>query len=284
MLDYPPLILFCYNRPDHLANTISSLLRCENSEKYDIHIFSDGPKYQENEDEILQVRSLIKKICGFNSIKIYESQSNLGLANSVILGVSKILLENQSVIVIEDDLEFDENFLNFMRDALNRYETNNAIFSVSGFSPIDVSEICFPNESYLSPRIHSWGWGIWADQWNKIDWELSNLNSFFRDNLKVKHFVSGGPDLVPMVIRHLYNEIDSWAIRMAIAASDLNRYCVYPAWTLVNNHGLDGSGTNCGIQDDTNLRNDFKNIKITKFVESPIINSEILKRFRNAYS
>ena len=71
---------------------------------------------------------------------------------------------------------------------------------------------------------------------------------------------------------------------MAIAASDLNRYCVYPAWTLVNNHGLDGSGTNCGIQDSINLRNDFKNIKITKFVESSIINSEILKRFRNAYS
>ena len=284
MKNKPPLALFCYNRPEHLARTISSLLSCEYSDSYNLHIFSDGPKDTHDRLKVDQVRKIIWETVGFKSVKVYESERNRGLANSVIDGVSTVLRENHSAIVLEDDLVFDKFFLKFMTDALIQHEEDPSIFSVSGFSPIDVSDIAFPNETYLSPRIHSWGWGIWAPEWGKIDWELTKLNDFFRDRSKVEHFVSGGPDLVPMVIRYLNREIDSWAIRMALAASNLNAYSVYPTRSLVDNHGLDGSGTNCGAQDNFLPDTHFKNVEVKRFVKGNNLNPEILKRFWNAYS
>jgi hypothetical protein len=284
MQDKPPLILFCYNRPQHLASTISSLLSCQSSELYNLHIFSDGPKDNHDRENVELVRRIIKDTRGFKSVEIYESERNRGLADSVINGVNTVLRDNHSAIVLEDDLVFDRYFLKFMTDALFEYEKDASIFSVSGFSPIDVSDIAFPCESYLSPRIHSWGWGIWASEWKVIDWELTKLNDFFRDNSKVEHLVSGGPDLVPMIIRYLNHEIDSWAIRMALAASNLNAFTVYPARSLVDNHGLDGSGTNCGVQDDSLTEANFKNVEIKGFVKGNNLNSEILKRFWNAYN
>jgi hypothetical protein len=230
------------------------------------------------------VREIIREARGFKSVEVYESESNRGLANSVIHGVSTLLRENNSAIVVEDDLVFDRYFLKFMTDALIEYEKDSSIFSISGFSPIDVSDLAYSYESYLSPRIHSWGWGIWAPEWEKIDWELTKLNGFFRDKSKVEHLVSGGPDLVPMVIRYLNREIDSWAIRMALAASELNAYSIYPTRSLVDNHGLDGSGTNCGVQDNSVSDTYFKNVEVKRFVKGKNLNSEILKRFWNAYS
>lgn len=280
----PPLVLFCYNRPQHLANTISSLQSCEDSNSFDLHIFSDGPKDNHDRKKVELVREIIRETKGFKSVEVYESESNKGLANSVIHGVSTVLRKSHSVIVVEDDLVFDRFFLKFMTNALIEFEKDTSIFSISGFSPIDVSDIAFPYEIYLSPRIHSWGWGIWASEWEKIDWGLTKLNDFFRDKSKVEHFVSGGPDLVPMVIRYLNREIDSWAIRMALAASECNAYSIYPARSLVDNHGLDGSGTNCGAQGNTQGDTYFKNIEVKRFAKGNDLNSEILKRFWYAYS
>jgi GT2 family glycosyltransferase len=283
MEDKPPIALFCYNRPKHLVSTISSLQSCEDSDSYNLHIFSDGPKDIHDRKNVEQVREIIRQIVGFKSVKVYESERNRGLADSVIDGVSTVLRDSHSVIVVEDDLVFDRFFLKFMTDALIEHEEDPSIFSVSGFSPIDASDIAFPYETYLSPRIHSWGWGIWAPEWGKIDWELIKLNDFFRDKSKVEHFVSGGPDLVPMVIRYLNREIDSWAIRMALAASNLNAYCAYPTRSLVDNHGLDGSGTNCGAQDNFSADTNFKNVEVKRFVKGNNLNPDILKRFWNAY-
>jgi GT2 family glycosyltransferase len=284
MEDKPPIALFCYNRPKHLVSTISSLQSCEDSDSYNLHIFSDGPKDIHDRKNVEQVREIIRQIVGFKSVKVYESERNRGLADSVIDGVSTVLRDSHSVIVVEDDLVFDRFFLKFMTDALIEHEEDPSIFSVSGFSPIDASDIAFPYETYLSPRIHSWGWGIWAPQWEKIDWDLTKLNDFFRDKSKVEHFVSGGPDLVPMVIRYLNREIDSWAIRMALAASNLNAYCVYPTRSLVDNHGLDGSGTNCGAQDNSPADTHFNNVEVKRFVKGNNLNPDILNRFWNAYS
>jgi hypothetical protein len=47
---------------------------------------------------------------------------------------------------------------------------------------------------------------------------------------------------------------------------------------------LDGSGTNCGAQDNFPADTNFKNVEVKRFVKENNINPEVLKRFWNAYS
>ena len=104
-----PIILFVYNRPWHTEQTINALKRNELSSISELYIFADGPKTDATEEQrfkIGKVRNYIHNIDGFKSIKIIESPTNNGLANSVIYGVSKVLQEYDRIIVLEDDLVY----------------------------------------------------------------------------------------------------------------------------------------------------------------------------------
>lgn len=68
---------------------------------------------------------------------VFEQSENLGLANSIIQGVTKIINQTGRVIVLEDDVEVSPYFLQYMNDALIVYENNlkvNGIGSWNFFS------------------------------------------------------------------------------------------------------------------------------------------------------
>jgi hypothetical protein len=69
----------------------------------DLIVFSDGPKDLAAEAAVREVRQLIENITGFNSVRIVERPANLGLADSIISGVTEVCGEFGRVIVLEDD-------------------------------------------------------------------------------------------------------------------------------------------------------------------------------------
>ncbi|HQM86111.1 MAG TPA: glycosyltransferase, partial [bacterium] len=89
-MNLSPIILFVYNRPWHTEQTLEALKKNELADKSELFIFSDGSKV-ENDENVKKVREYIKSIEGFKSITIIERDKNLGLANSVIAGVTEIV-------------------------------------------------------------------------------------------------------------------------------------------------------------------------------------------------
>ena len=73
------------------------------------------------------------KIQGFKSIKVYEQERNNGLANSVINGVNKVLLNYDRIIVLEDDIHTSKFFLKFMNESLQVYDNERYVMSISGY-------------------------------------------------------------------------------------------------------------------------------------------------------
>ena len=134
MFNYSPIILFVYKRLETLSKTVESLQANKLASESDLYIFSDAEKYQSDKVKVQEVRNYIKKITGFRKVIIFESKVNKGLANSIIEGVTKVLIKHDSVIVIEDDLVSSPNFLRFMNDTLSFYKTEQKIFSITGFS------------------------------------------------------------------------------------------------------------------------------------------------------
>ena len=89
MSDLAPTILFVYNRPEHTRRTLTALTANPLAIDSDLIIYADGPKRVEHEAPVRDVRELVRSASGFKSIKIVERDTNVGLANSIISGVSR---------------------------------------------------------------------------------------------------------------------------------------------------------------------------------------------------
>ena len=86
-----PIALFVYNRLNHTRRTVDSLKRNILAKDSDLIIFSDAGKYDNQEEQVDEVRRYIYQIVGFKSITIFEREVNYGLAKSIIDGVTETL-------------------------------------------------------------------------------------------------------------------------------------------------------------------------------------------------
>ena len=84
-----PIALFTYNRPAHTERTVRALQDCLLSRQSELHVFSDGPRNPEAEPAVRKVRRFLETVDGFSSVSIHERKKNLGLAASVIDGVTR---------------------------------------------------------------------------------------------------------------------------------------------------------------------------------------------------
>ncbi len=272
-----PIIIFTYRRV--IDKTINSLLLNESSSRSELFIFSDGNKNEEDLEDILKVRKHLQEIKGFKSVKIFESKDNKGLANSIINGVNKIIDKYEKVIVLEDDLIVSSDFLNYMNSALDFYEKDNKIWSISGYSPKIPSLKTYKEDLYLSPRASSWGWATWKNRWETVDWEVKDFEKLKDDKNMIKKFELGGNDLYKMLELQILGKIDSWAIRWVFSQFTQNKYTVYPVKSKITNDGFnDRKGThNSGNSSKWDV--EVCNIKIN-FIELEV-NHNIIKSWKN---
>ena len=279
-----PVLLFVYARPNHTKKMIESLSKNKLAKESEVWIFSDNAKKDSAKENVRQVREYIHSIENkgyFKKVHIIEAQKNKGLANSVIDGVTEIINELGKAIILEDDLVVTNNFLDYMNEALDFYEKDERIWSISGYNfSMDIPEK-YKHDIFLSYRGCSWGWATWKEQWNTVDWNVEDYNKFKNSYKKRKHFNKGGNDLSLMLDRQMRKEIDSWAIRWCYSQSKQNKYTIYPVNSLVCNIGLDGSGTHSGnIRDYDVTINDTNTYKLENVEE----NKEILEIFKRKYN
>jgi GNT-I family len=242
-----PVAIFAYNRPIHLKKLIESLNRNNLFSKSKVYVFVDGPKSEIDKNLILEIKIVLSEHLSNREIEIKFRNKNIGLANSVISGVSEILKKHSSVIVIEDDLEVSTNFLQYMNRALQSFFQRKDIFSISAYNFNFNYKNILANDFYLSYRSSSWGWATWADRWGKVDWEFKNFNRVKYSKSARCLFERGGEDLYQMMLDQQSGKIDSWSIRFDFAMFENNATCLYPKVSLVKNNGFDGSGTHKAI-------------------------------------
>lgn len=130
---YAPIILFVYNRLDHLKLTVNSLKKNKEIKKSNLVIFSDGPKSKLDFDSVTKVRKYISNIKGFQNIKIICRKKNFGLANNIFKGINQVLKKYDKAIIVEDDIKVSPVFLKYMNFYLKKYERNSKVASIHGY-------------------------------------------------------------------------------------------------------------------------------------------------------
>jgi len=278
MMKLAPIVLFVYNRVQHARKTLNAVQKNYLASESDLFIFSDGPRGDGDQKAVNNIRNLIKEINGFNSVTIIERNNNLGLARSIISGVSEIIEKYGRAIVIEDDIVTSPGFLTFINDALNKYEDKKHIFSITGINFIKIPE-SYKQNTYLFYRCSSWGWATWEDRWSCVDWTVSDYRDFEADKEAQKKFNRGGRDLSLMLRDQMTGEIDSWAIRWAYSHYKNDAYCLYPAVSLVSNIGFDNSGENCIFSFSKYKTNTEKSCSVD-LPEKIHLDASIVRRFQ----
>lgn len=278
-----PIVVFAYNRPEHLKRTMESLVSNALAFESDVYVYVDGRKDEDKStsvDKTISVALSYKKRNSFKSYSVFYAKKNKGLATSIIDGVSEIIKRYGKIIVLEDDLITSKDFLTFMNEALEWYKNNSDIWSVSGFSQNISSLSNIKDDVYFLRRATSWGWATWEDRWNQCDWNVTDYRSFRLNISKRQSFNYSGNDLSSMLDRQMRGLIDSWAIRWCYSQYKYGKLTVFPKYSKIKNVGADGSGTNAGDSSDINHSCYHFGEHIWTF-RDPVENKEIAKEFKS---
>jgi len=271
MMKLAPIAFFAYKRPEHTRKSLESLARNHGAEASELFIFCDGIKKSEDRAAIQQVREVIRSQQWCGRVHIIEREQNMGLAKSVIQGVTDLCNQYGKVIVLEDDLVLSPFFLEYMNQALDTYVADSQVVQISGHMfPVE-----FPpsqTDCVFLPFNTSWGWATWQRSWQHFDPDMRGYAELKSNSRKQHKFnLNGSYNYFSMLELQINGKIDSWAIRWYLSTFMLDGLTLFPKKSLVTNIGFDGSGTHCS--DSLSLDGEVTQNRILSMPKSTEVNS-----------
>lgn len=269
MANRAPIALFVYNRPEHTRRTIEALARNEGALDSDLYVFSDGPRNGPAMDGVMKVRDLVRRATGFRTVEVIERGRNLGLAGSIIDGVSLLCSQFGKVVVVEDDLVTSRWFLKYLNDGLERFRDDERVASVHAYLPPLGRP---PQGNFFLYGADCWGWATWQRAWKDFIPDGELLLARLKSHAQRRFFDYIGPlPHTSMLKGYQAGKNDSWAIRWHASMFLEGRLTLHPKRTLVTNIGLDGSGTHCSDNDDMNSKIQEEPLAVDRV---PLVHSE----------
>jgi FkbM family methyltransferase len=244
-----PIILFAYNRPLHLSQTLEALQKNVLASESVLYIYCDGAKSGATESQLRAIedtRRVAKQASGFKSVSIVERPHNLGLAQNIITGVTEIINQYGRIIVLEDDIVTSPGFLQYMNDALDLYADEDRVMHVSGYwFPVKGSERL--PATFFYNTASCWGWGTWVNSWEKLETNTRVLYKkilkqdpmFYRFNIENSYGFSR------QLLANLQGTLNTWAVKWYGTIFLENGFSLHPNHSCTNNIGHDGTGINC---------------------------------------
>lgn len=254
MQKFAPIALFVYNRPEHTRRTLKFLQQNQLAAESKLFIFSDGPKNAAAAPMVDQVRALIREVDGFKSVEIIERTENLGLARSVIAGVTQLVEEYGRIIVFEDDLITSPYTLRYFNEALDRFEQEEKIMHIGAYMyPLPLEESEQLPETFFFRVATSWGWATWSRAWKHFNPDVNDLIRQFSPEMRHQFAIEGTMNFWKQMRELKWGRNNSWAIRWYATIFLQGGLTLNPAHSLVSNIGHDGSGVHSGINEIYNV-------------------------------
>lgn len=246
-----PIAVFLYNRPAHARLALESLSHCRRLAECSVKIYCDGPKRAEDVEQVTLAREVAHHWASRRGAEVIERETNLGLARSIVNGVSELCQSHGRVIVVEDDFSLSPSFLDYMLLALDRYADKPNVYQISGYMfPIRHAE---NGDAFFLPLTTTWGWATWARAWRIFDWNAAGAHDSLLDPEMRRRFnLNNAYPYAEMLEEKLKGENDSWGILFWWAVFKAGGLVLHPRKSLVWNGGFDESGTHCGDQSWSN--------------------------------
>jgi hypothetical protein len=225
-------LLLTFRREEGLTQSLTSLFEAGVRKVY---LAVDGPKNESDSATQDRIAHTVKNFCDDRGIQlhIWRRFENLGLSLSVLTALDWVFNKEEKVIVLEDDLEFDVDFVKFIANSLQIYEDDNDVWLISG-NRFESHIVTGPKVSWATyPMI--WGWASWSSRWPRMrDAILSEeISKPSRISLRSYFYWKTGLRRVNLGI------LNSWAVPLAAIIHLNGGFCLLPPVNLVSNTGVD---------------------------------------------
>lgn len=245
MKEYAPVVIYTYNRLDHLKKTIAALRANHLAADTNLFVVSDGPKDESAEKAVNILREYLDSVEGFKAVHRIYRKENVGLFQSILLAEQLILSDFDRLITMEDDIVTSKNFLDFMNAGLDYYEHSDSVLTIGGYChPIKIPD-SYEFDSWNCPWHIPWGYGIWRHKYENIDITVNPLQKIMQLKSKYSFFKKHGDlflDVLDSDYRGLIVAPDARITGQMLLAG---LHTVMPSKSKVRNIGCDGSGAHC---------------------------------------
>ena len=257
-----PIVIFSYNRPEHLRRTLDALSKNLYAADSDLFVFCDGAKDDATEEQrqaIARNIEVAKTINGFRSLSVIERQSNFGLADNIINAVTEIVNRYGKVITLEDDVITSIGFLHYMNSALTLYENEDKVMHISGYMYPHKKRL--PETFFYEVPYPGGGWATWKRAWDHFSNDIDELYAYWCPRWKEFNRF-GGDYLQKQLEKNKQGTMYTWFIKWHAVLLRMGGLTLYPQTSLTNNIGFDSSGSNCGTMTQFDIEHPAEHISV----------------------
>lgn len=255
------IILPTLCRHKHLEKCLDSLMKNPWAKYVDLYIGLDYPLKESHWPGYREILKLMERDYSmFKSFHVLKRNTNYGCTKNIDSLLQEVMREHDQFIYMEDDLEFSENFLEYMLKALDYFRDDPDVISVSGYSyPVKI-ETENDNSIFTQNATFSmWGAGFWKNKFEVIGKEITEDLRLIRDfsyNIRNYNFSRyrradyincvAGVDPDDRDIRKLCPMFTCVTdIAMGVYMQVNGKYQAMPVISKVRNNGFDGTGVYC---------------------------------------
>lgn len=185
------------------------------------------------ESQILQISSEFHK----SQLKIWIRDNNLGSALSVLSAIEWAFQFEESLAILEDDLEISQELFDYFANQLQYLKMDPKVLMSSG-SNVFRGKSKETSSGYAHYPV-AWGWITTKEKWEVIRGGIFIEELIFEKPLRlnVRFFLETGR------IRALSGLIDAWDVPLAAFMKAKGFKCLIPGTNLVSNIGFDRNAT-----------------------------------------
>lgn len=279
-----PIIVFSYNRPDHLRRTLDALTKNDLASESVLYIYCDGAKTDATEEQkrlVDENRRVARAVRGFKEVHIIEREKNVGLKDNIVGAVTEIVSQYGRVITLEDDIITSVGFLRYMNDALECYKDEDKVMHVSAYFYANNERL--PETFFYEVPYPGGGWATWKRAWQYYDDDTKSVYDYWKSRWK-EFNKFGGTDLQQQLEKNYSGEKRTWFIKWHAAILKRKGLSLFPKKSLTTNIGFDGSGDNCVVTNKFYIENlqDYVDVKPIPLKENRKA-ARIAKVFKNGH-
>ena len=244
-----PVLYIVFKRLDMVIQSFEAIRKAKPPKLY---IASDGPR-KNNAEEAEKVNAVRKYIMDNIDwecmVKTRFREINAGCNINVTSAIKWFFDNEESGIIIEDDILPNLSFFYFCEELLNYYRDDERIMFISGMGNRggdgNEENIEITGNYHFVKSFQVWGWASWRRVWDKFDLNCKYLDYFLKENIafKVIHNIESLKRFL-MMFKILYNSrlnkdfnSISWDFSVCYMMFINNGLSILPNQNLVSNIG-----------------------------------------------
>ena len=271
-MNFAPIIVFAYDRPDHLSRTLSALAKNDLASQSVLYVCCDGAREYGGETHdatkgnyitkrygamhctkeeydvylkrIVETRKVAHEITGFKEVHVIEREKNIGLADNIVGAVTEIVNLNGRVIAFEDDIVTTRGCLTYLNDALELYKDDEQVMHISAWMYPNKGQ--FPTTFFYDTPYPAGGWATWKRAWQHFNPDTADHVRYWENNWK-EFDIEGGNYLSRQLLGNYNGTLKTWFIKWYSSIRRMNGLCLYPGTAMYNNIGFDNSGETSNV-------------------------------------